>query len=479
MRAALLPGLWMLSASLFAQERYGLLHSNYAGMDAIVLNPARAAGQWPWMDIRLAGAEAYAWNSLVAWTDRRSPLITEVRNGFEGMENGRVVMRSLDFQRSHRATVTAAASGPAVSLSLGRGTLSAGIRTRAHVSASGISREIGNFILNGLDHAPQHGIRYDARGMRVLGAGWTETGVNYAHILHARGFSLFSAGVGVRYLMGHTAGALQITSLDHTVYDSARLDLHSITARYGYAEPSLSAGRGFGGDVGFVYERTLSEVDGYRPHKDGSCTPMEYRYRIGLSVIDLGGIRFADAAAGTLDTGALSIADYNGIDLDGAEAVDSLLASATNWSRRRNLAIGMPTAVSLQYDQRIAEHAYVALAAVHGLSGRNGLRLRRANSLAITPRFETRYVEFALPVVLNEYDLSRPMIGAMLRMHGLVLGSDHILPFISKRDVHAMDLYVRVRWLIYRSPACRKGGGRSIIHRGKARDMMPCSEPGS
>ncbi len=478
MRARLLSGLLLCATTALAQERYGLLHSNYGGSDITALNPARGAGQWPWLTVRVAGVDAYAWNSLVAWTGRQDPLVAEARSGFANMGDGRVVMRSLDYAATHRATVAASVSGPAMSLSMGRGTLGLGIRSRVHVSASAVSPEIGNFIMNGLNYAPQHGIRYDGSGLRALGAAWTEVGLNYAHILHARGYSLFSAGVGLRYLMGHAAGAFQVTTLDYTVQDTARLDVHAISARYGYAEPAMRAGPGIGGDVGFVFERTLEEVDGYRPHKAGSCAPKRYRYRLGLSLVDVGGIRYRSAEAGTISTGALSIADYDALQLGGVEGGDSLLATATHWQRATGLTVGLPTALSVQYDQRITDFAYIGFAAVQNLAGRNSLRLRRANSLAITPRLETRFFELAIPVVLNEYDLSRPMVGAMLRIHGVVVGSDHIMPYVSRRDVHAMDLYVRVGWNFAKSPACRKGRNRSIQHRSGSKGMLPCTLPG-
>jgi hypothetical protein len=483
MRARLLSGLLLLHTAVFAQERFGLLHSNFGGTDIAYLNPARTAGQWPWMDIRLAGVDAFAWNSLVAWTGRPNPLLSEFGSGFATAGEGRLVMRSLDLARSHRATVSAAVLGPAVSVAMGRGTIGIGVRSRAHVSASGVSPELGNFIYEGLNYAPQHGIRYNDTRLRALGAAWTEAGLNYAHILKAEGFSLLSAGVGLKYLMGHAAGAFQITALDYTVHDTARLDIHEITARYGFALPAMNAGTGWGADVGFTYERTLSEADGYLPHRGGAgCTPLRYRYRIGVSLIDLGGIRYRSAEAGTISTGALSIPDHGDMRVRGVEGIDSLLATATSWTREQGLRLGLPTAVSLQFDQRITDYAYVGLATVQNVAAPTSLRLRRAGALAITPRFETRYVEAALPIVLHEYDIAKPSIGFMLRFHGIVVGSDHIIPFVSRRDVSALDLYLRIRWMIFRSPACgngKKARSGSLAHRSGAKDMVPCATPGA
>lgn len=479
MRSVLLAILCLGGTVLKGQERFGLLHSNYGGTDIAFLNPARSAGQWPWMDIRVAGADVFAWNSLVAWTGRPNPLVKEFSTGFANAGEGRVVLRSHDLAGMHRATVLANVLGPAVSVGLGRGTLGLGVRSRAFVSASGVSSALGNFIFHGLGYRPQHGTRYNETGLRVLGAAWSEAQVSYAHIVKAEGFGMLSAGLSARYLLGHGAGAFQITALDYTVHDTARLDVHEVTTNHGFAEPAGHAGSGWGADLGLVYERTLSEADGYRPHRGGGgCTPMRYRYRIGISLVDLGGIRFGNAQAGTITAGQLSIPDYTDMRVRGAEGVDSLLATATSWSRTSGMRIGLPTALSIQYDQRILDNAYIALAAVQNVAGRNSMRLRRGAAVSIAARFESRYVELAMPITVHEYELRSPSIGLMLRFHGIVLGSDHILTFFSRRDVHAADLYVRVRWMIFRSPACRNGRSGSITHRGKAKDMVPCTTPG-
>ena len=483
MRArVLLAGLLLPAVGVLAQERFGLLHGNYGGTDITVLNPARSAAQWPWMDIRLVGADAFAWNSLVAWTGRDRPLIDELRSNGGG-SGGDLVMRSLHLARTHHATVAANVLGPAVSVSLGRSSVGFGIRSRSYVSASGISPELGRFIFEGLNYAPQHGVRYQDHGVRVLGAAWTEVGMNYARILRSEGFGMLSAGVNARYLLGHAAGAFQITDLDYTVYDTARIDIHEFSARYGFAAPAINAGTGWGADLGITYERTMDEVSDYRPHRGGAgCTPLRYRYRVGISLVDLGGLRFAQAEAGTVSAGALSIPDHGDMRVRGIEGIDSVLAGATNWTRTNGMRIGLPTGLSLQYDQRLADFAYVGVAAVHPLSGRNSLGLRRASAIAVTPRLETRYAELAIPVVLHEFDLAKPSVGLMLRLHGVVIGTDHLLPFVSTRDVHAVDVYFRVRWMIFRSPACGNGKrakSGSLAHRSGNKDMVPCTIPGS
>lgn len=476
MRTILSILLLFIVARSTAQERYGIAHSNFAGTDALYLNPARAAGQWPYVDIRLLGLDVHAWNSLVAWGQRVQPLVGEVNSGMAGQVDGAVVLR--DARLNHRAFVQADALGPAFSLSLGRGTIGAGLRARAAVSASGVSTELGNFIFHGLGYQPQHGIRYEEPGIKAVAAAWSELSLSYAHILRAEGFSLISAGATLKYNLAHMGAVVQAGPLAYTVVDTALLQVHSADATYGYAMPAMNAGGGLGADIGFTYERTRDEADGYVPHRSsGSCAPMRYRYRIGASLIDLGGMRFKQATAGGFSSGAISIDDYAHVPVDSAEDIDSLLATSTNWSRASSLSIGLPTAASVQFDLNLVGNAYMGFAAVQQISARHAERLRRPNTIAITPRYESRYFEAALPVVVHEYDLLRPSIGFMLRFDGIVLGSDHIMPFISSRDAYGADVYLRVRWMIARSPFCKGKRQASATHRSGSKDMIPCATP--
>lgn len=65
----------------------------------------------------------------------------------------------------------------------------------------------------------------------------------------------------------------------------------------------------------------------------------------------------------------------------------------------------------------------------------------------------------------------------MLRFSDIVVGSDHVLPFLFRPDVDAVDLYLRVRITIQRSPYCkgrRRTGRRHVPGSGEA---LPCMMP--
>ncbi|MBV6404212.1 MAG: hypothetical protein IT228_10395 [Flavobacteriales bacterium] len=475
----MLPALLLLAAlPARAQEQFGLVHGNWSGPDALALDPTRSAGQWPYASVRLLGAGLFAWNDLVALNGADHSLLREVRNGIRGNAPAEVVLRESMNDDRKQGAVVAALEGPAFSLASGRNGFGVGVRTRAMASVTGIAPHLGRFIVHGLDHRPQHGLRYRDTHVRALAATWTELSLNYARILRATGFGLWRAGATVRYLVPHAGAALRLDVLDFTVVDTMRAEVHEVSGSYGAAMPAGVAGSGWGADLGISYERSMEEVDRYLPHRaSNGCTPMPYRYRLAASLIDLGGMRFDGAVAGSVRSGTLTIPDHGAVQVQGIEGVDSLFAASGDRTPSTRMRIGAPTAVALLYDQRLVDRTYIALAWVQQLSARSGDRLRRPNTLAITPRFESRWFEAALPVVFHEYVWQRPSVGLMLRLGDLVIGSDHVLPFLFRPDVDAVDLYLRLRITVGRSPYCkgrRRTGRRHATGSGEA---LPCLMP--
>ena len=253
----------VLPFALRAQEQFGVVNGNYDPTDAVMLNPARIAGQWPYAQVRILGAHSYVWNDLVAMTGSEHTLTGEIQAGVKGSPSVGLGVRGAFFPDDKEGFVQGDLNGPAVSCALGMGTIAAGIRARSFTSISGVPTHLGRFIYEGLNYGPQLGIRYRDQGVKALSAGWAQIDLSYARILHAAGFSMWSVGATARYLQGIYGAGVQFDVLEYTVIDSMRAQVHEATGSYGYATPGLGAGQGWGADLGVVYERTLEECDRY------------------------------------------------------------------------------------------------------------------------------------------------------------------------------------------------------------------------
>ena len=121
MTRSLVPGFFLLCTSAVAQEQLGIANSNYAGTDAVPLNPARMATQWPYMDINLIGANVFAWNDYVFLSRNEHSFWSDLNAGIKA-ETGEdfVVHQSLAPGRKEGFEMVAV-KGPAVAVSLGAG----------------------------------------------------------------------------------------------------------------------------------------------------------------------------------------------------------------------------------------------------------------------------------------------------------------------------------------------------------------------
>jgi hypothetical protein len=156
--------------------------------------------------------------------------------------------------------------------------------------------------------------------------------------------------------------------------------------------------------------------------------------------------------------------------------VDSLISNSLGLAEREEkFRMGLPTAVSGQFDYHVVSKLYVAADVVQNIASRHTFRLRRPNTLAIVPRFETKRFEIAVPIVLHEYNLARPSVGIMLRVNSIIIGSDHVLPMLARTDIYGMDLYVRIKWTIFKGPYCN--GKRQLPHSPGDPSALPCTTP--
>ena len=120
----------------------------------------------------------------------------------------------------------------------------------------------------------------------------------------------------------------------------------------------------------------------------------------------------------------------------------------------------LPTAISLQMDFRIIDYVYVAGIVNQRLSFRNSFGVERSNLAAIAPRFETEWISASIPMSLSNY--VAPQVGFYLRLGFLSVGTDHILPFVRRGDIKAVDLYFNINLFLRNSPECKVIDRRGI-----------------
>ena len=113
----------------------------------------------------------------------------------------------------------------------------------------------------------------------------------------------------------------------------------------------------------------------------------------------------------------------------------------------------LPTAFSAQFDYNFGYGLYANATLVYGFNRKKRLGVERASTFAITPRYERRQVEVALP--LSVYDYEKLRLGVALRVYSVIIGTDHLGSFIGKKDLYGTDLYFSFKYTMFRPWYCK------------------------
>lgn len=449
--------IFLLFTTVSAQEQMGITFDNYSPTQSVFLNPSSIVDNGAFLDVNLVSAGVFFDNDLL-FLSKNDFKLTRGQSQFEGD------IMPLQHSGNHRrhGYVSSMVQGPSLSVVLGRWSIGLHTAARAEVDFRNISSELSNFIFEGLSYDPQQDLTHKEENARVNGMAWAEAGVTIGGIMVKRGNHLLSAAVTPRRLYGIGAGGVVVDHLEFQVGDSAYLNLDELSAQGGYTEqPGWNTGRGWGLNAGITYKRMKEDVGNYTPHSTQSgCELPEYRYKIGLSLLDLGAINFDRGTQHYQITELeLNAANYNE-DLPGSvEEVDSLFNADVmgQLSENGSMRMSMPTALSLQFDLNIGHNFYASAAWVHGFGRRQSMGVQRAALLNVTPRFEHERVAISLPITLYQYNY--PRIGLAFRVNSFYVGTDRLGSLLFNPDFYGADIYFGVRYTMFKRKGCR---GRKV-----------------
>ena len=339
------------TTSSFAQERLGLANSNYAGTSGMPLNPSSMVDSKAWLDINLIGADVFAWNNFSYLSKGDYYVWDDV---FQG--NIPASLYKTNGKQKH-AAANVRVDGPSFTLSHGKNAFGFHTAARVFVSAEDLSEPTALFIREGLNYNPQQTINYDQNKMGAFATAWAELGLSYGRIVYQEGKDMINVGVTAKYLMGIGHMSVYLDKVNHTVVDDQDWAVSNLTGQYAITEPGLANGHGFGVDLGVTYKRMLEEVGDYAPHTAQSdCGTIDYRYKIGVSLLDLGGINFnKNSLIRTFENSTTTWEDYSDAELNGIGDIDNLIASqfasdAGSMRTGTRYSASIPSAISVQFE---------------------------------------------------------------------------------------------------------------------------------
>lgn len=437
-----------------AQEMWGPSSSNFAGQYGLDLNPASIAGvPYKW-ELHFLSMDAAVVNNYM-YLKSQSKFISKSFKG-EAIQEGKLT--DLYTKRPNKfGYASLFMKYPAFIWTEKKWSAGFHLSTRAEVSATNVPYHLAKFIKEGFDYDQQQNIRYEVRNAKAAVLNWHELGLTFAGVLHDDREYFVTGGITVNSLYGLNAMYLDLEYADYIVPADTLLIVDEIVATYGHALPengtnggdSPLSKRGFGysSTIGFQLYKNRNE-NFYNPCKKRNGEK-PYDYRLGMSMIDLGYLNFTKGTRTYAFNGQST--DWYGIDttsFGGLVQTDSIFSEqffgGYRQSRdKREMRIYLPTAASIQFDYAFTENYFVNVSVIQRVPLGN-FSIRRANQIAITPRFESRRFEIALPV--SYYELFRPRVGVSFRFGIFTIGTDMISPLLGITDSYGANFYFGIAW---------------------------------
>ncbi|MCX6285177.1 MAG: DUF5723 family protein, partial [Bacteroidetes bacterium] len=463
-----------------AQSMYGTVLGNYTGTNSVQVNPSALQNSKTWLDIQFIGAGVFVQNNMLyqksydykfshffqnsyEWPTHSEEFGTEVR-----------IFYSYDNSKPKSAFVSQRVNGPGAMLIWGKHAFALTTAIRNVVSVHNLPYELANFAYLGLNYKPQQKINYnDTRPFGGVQMAWAEIGLTYSYEVYGRGFNRINAGLSVRKLFGYAGMYSNIKNLDYTIIDDSTVSIKNMNGEMGLSMPvdyqtnqvtgsTAFRGGGFGVDLGVTYTRLV------KPHQEQYFNRLcaqhyeDYLYRVGVALIDVGGIRFKTNAQKLVIDNRPSYWDqltrikFKSIQ----QMIDTLsykfYGDNTSAVAADKFTIWLPSALSVQFDYHLTQFTYINASLIYPVAFAKTTIYRPAE-LTITPRYEARWLEVSLPVSL--YDWYLPRVGIALRAYGLTIGCDKLGGFFNFNDFTGIDVYFSIKYFLDKGSCHDKNKG--------------------
>lgn len=436
----------------------GLTLSSYSGINSSIMNPALLTGSRSYLEINIITGNTFFENNMY-YVNAAGNIAKNFVRGEYGLHDGSYkygrAYNYFDNEEDKTFATNVRILGPSIMISTGRHAFGLTTAVRSFQSGKNIPYEVPMIAYEEIRNDRFHLVEFDNYDINITGMSWSEIGLNYAYDVWDRYNNKLTVGIGVKGLFGLEGVYFEGRNLDYVIVDEKTINIINMDADIGYSFPvnnenndfspqPLFRGYGLGTDLGMVYTRKKSTVNYKGEYKLCAKPYHDYIYKIGISLLDLGSVTFKSKSElhrfenvnhywEQFDTIQFisfkkSLESYS--DVFYGDPDSSLVSN--------KISIGLPTAISLQFDYHFSKSYYVSFAWVHPLQIFAN-SIWRPSQIALIPRYENRYFGVSLPLSL--YNYTNPRIGMALRFYSFTIGTDNLGAWIDSNSFTGVDIY--------------------------------------
>lgn len=453
-----------------AQEMLGVGLGNYSGSMSTLYNPAMLTNTKTFLTIHLATADLFFRNNMYYIPASDYSIYKAIRLQplpQYGKDRANALMyNNHDVKFAH---VSIRTLGPGASFQYGDHGFAVTTGARFFTSAQKIPWEIPVFAYKGMKYDSLHNINFIDYHVNLSSVAWMEAGLSYAYNVYKYFNQQLTIGITVRKLWGYGAVSMATDHADYIVVNDTTINIKNLSSDIGFSLPidynqnalnnnPFFKGSGFGLDVGVVYVKKKRGFQRWDKYSLCSQPYEDYEYRIGVSVLDMGGIKFKNHAQfHSFNDVSAYWENYDTINYRNINGIMSSLSNVfyndpSTSFKASSFTVGLPTTLSVQLDFHTLKNLYIAGFWMHPLH-LNKHALYRPAQLAVVPRYETKQLEVSLPLSMYEYRYMR--VGLSVRFLFFTVGTERLGTWLGLADLNGMDVYASIHFNLGEKGHCR------------------------
>jgi hypothetical protein len=334
---------------------------------------------------------------------------------------------------------------------------------------SGMSDQLANLFEKEFDLSVLQNNHVQNKNFRAIRMSWIEYGLSYGRVLFNSGGHCFKIGLSPKLMQGLESSYFILRDLDFIFSNKDTLSYLRADFEVAHSPRSgnvlniaenanekfrHSSGMSAGLDFGISYEwRPQPPPSGKdAPHEKDQKRPVTAQYKIkaGISVMDLGKIRFQKEPnyyEMSLYIRQTDIIRY--LSAENVHMIDSLLqADYPANTGQDHFTVRMPTAINTQLDFSFNKRFYLNLSShITGFNKNDLFQVHNYTAICLAPRFESYWLDVSVPLTWNQLgaERGRPIQpGIHVRAGPLSVGSNN-LSFLLDDEISALNIYFMLR----------------------------------
>lgn len=446
-----------------AQEYLGIRNSNYAGVQGLFLNPSSMANSKLKWDVNAISVGTIFDNDFFFIHRKDVPVL-----GFRKIVNGIINQDIFDNHfdpanpnKQYNIILSGEVVGPSFFTEISKNNwIGFTMATRAYANTANVPGHLAQNLYTDFRDQDLWNRKWNDQSTIFNAMAWMQYGINYATVLKADAKHEWKAGIGINYLQGIAGAYEKNTNLNYEIPDSSTLVLTNSSADYGLmkydstksfaSSRNLNHGHGFSANIGFTY---VVYRDPTLYTSESQSTMSSYKFKIGVSLIDIGMINFNKNSRAyhiETDSSAFNVPDQT--NTNGSTSLNQRLrsvASETDSIRTftaDHFDMALPSAISIQADWNVYKNFFLNATIIKGFNHGSRQGIVRPDTYSLTPRWETSLLEVSVPMSLIYYNRWQPRIGFAVRIGYFYFGGDAPGSLFGLNDFERTDFYAGIHF---------------------------------